>query len=69
MRNWKMDGWADRDWDRLCATADDLRAIAAEFDRAVGGGGGGFEPVEVEEFAGRLAVIQARLADVANGYA
>lgn len=68
MRNWQSDGWTDRDWDRIDATAGDMLAIAAEFDRAVGGGGGGFEPAEVIEFAERLRVIVSRLDDIGRNY-
>jgi len=68
MRNWNYDGWSDRDWIRLESTAGDLHALASEFDKAIGGGGGGFEPQEVAEFAERLEVIQYRLSSIAKDY-
>src|SRR3546814_4951613 len=38
-RNWKMDGWAEKDWDGITEAGDDLLAVVRELDNAVGGGG------------------------------
>lgn len=68
MRNWKMDGWTEKDWDNITEDADGLRAIARELDNAVGGGGGGFEPTELAEFAERMQAMADRLKRIAGGY-
>lgn len=69
MRNWKMDGWTEKDWDLISEDADEVRAIARDFDNAVGGGGGGFEPKVLAEFAERLQEIADRMKRVAGTYA
>ncbi len=68
MRNWKMDGWTEKDWDNITQDADGLRAVAREFDNAVGGGGGGFEPAELAEIAMRLQSMAARLRRISGAY-
>lgn len=68
MRTWKYDGWTDNDWTRIEETAKDLNAIAAQFDSAVGGGGGGLTPEELGEYAERLAVYLSRIENIKQGY-
>lgn len=68
MRNWQMDGWTEKDWGNITEDADGMRAIAREFDNAVGGGGGGFEPKELAEFAGRMQVMAERLKRISGAY-
>jgi hypothetical protein len=65
---WEADGWTERDWTRIDATAEDLRCIASEFDASIGAGGGAFEPAEVRGFADRLRVIVSRLDDIERKY-
>ncbi len=68
MRNWQMDGWTEKDWDGITEADDDLRAVARELDNAVGGGGGGFEPAELAQFAARLQAMADRLTRISGAY-
>lgn len=68
MRNWQMDGWTEKDWDNINEADDDLRAVSRELDNAVGGGGGGFEPKELAEFAGRIQAAADRMKLIAKAY-
>ena len=68
MRNWQMDGWTEKDWDDITEADDDLRAVARELDNAIGGGGGGFEPAELAQFAARLQATADRLKRISGAY-
>lgn len=68
MRNWNSDGWTTEDWDKLDAETGDLRSIAAQFDNAVGGGGGGFQPGELQEVIDRIQASLDRLKRVRANY-
>lgn len=63
-----MDGWYEKDWDDITDADDDLRSVAQELDDAVGGGGGGFEPAELAQFAARLQATADRLKRIAGAY-
>lgn len=65
---WEADGWTEKDWNQLDATAKDLRCISSEFDASIGCGGGSFTPEEVREFAERLRVIVSNLDHVEKKY-
>ena len=67
-RNWNRDGWTETDWDHITECAENLRAIAAEFDNAVGGGGGGFDPSELAELSKRAQRIVDWMKRVSGGY-
>ena len=68
MRNWKMDGWAEKDWDSITEDSRGLMDIAREIDNGVGGGGGGFEPGELAEFADQLQMMADRLKRISGAY-
>lgn len=68
LMNWQLDGWNYDDWNALTGDTGELRAIARELDNAVGGGGGGFEPAELAEFACRVQTLADRLKRLAGGY-
>ena len=68
MRNWRVDGWTEKDWGTITECAESLRAIAAELDNAVGGGGGGFEPSELAELSVRAQRCIAWMQHTAEGY-
>lgn len=68
MRNWQMDGWTEKDWDDITEADDDLRSVARELDNAVGGGGGGFEPAELAQFAARAQATADRLKHISEAY-
>jgi hypothetical protein len=63
-----MDGWAEKDWDGITEAGDDLLAVVRELDNAVGGGGGGFEPAELAQFAERLQTTADRLKRISGAY-
>ena len=68
MRNWNYDGWTSEDWDKLDVESGDLRSIAAQFDNAVGGGGGGFQPGELSEVIDRMLASAERLKRIRANY-
>lgn len=68
MRNWRVDGWTEKDWGTITECAESLRAIAAELDNAVGGGGGGFEPSELAELSKRAQAVADRAERISGGY-
>lgn len=67
-RCWKYDGWTERDWDCLTEDSETLSALARELDRAIGGGGGGFTPEELQEFQGLLEAMAGRFKQIRNNY-
>lgn len=67
-RNWNRDGWTEKDWDRITECAENLRSIAAQFDDAVGGGGGDFDPEELAGLSTRAQAIAERMKQIAGGY-
>jgi hypothetical protein len=68
MRNWKYDGWTEQDWERLTEESATLNALAQDFDNAIGGGGGGFTPAELQEFQRLLEVMAGRIKQIWNNY-
>lgn len=68
MRNWKMDGWTDFDWNKIGNVSGDLLRLAADLDADYGGGGGGMTPADLDE---RIAILEAalrRLREVRRNY-
>lgn len=68
MRNWQYDGWSDLDWNVLTEDSATLNALANEFDRAIGGGGGGFPPGELGEFQRLLEAMADRFKRIRHDY-
>ena len=68
MRNWLADGWTYEDWSIIETSANTLENINRSFDMSVGGGGGGFNPAEVAEFAQCLRALADTLQSVASRY-
>lgn len=67
-RCWKYDGWTEQDWECLTEDSGTLNALARAFDRAIGGGGGGFTPEELAEFQGLLDAMAGRFKRIRNNY-
>lgn len=67
-RCWRYDGWTEQHWVGLTDESAALNALAREFDKAIGGGGGGFTPAELAEFQDRLAAMVGRIERIRNSY-
>lgn len=67
-RNWTYDGWSTKDWNSITDDADGLTAITAQLHAAIGGGGGGFTPAELKEFAERIEMTANRLKRIQATY-
>lgn len=68
MKNYKIDGWKESDWQDVEDYSKDLMRCAADLDNGIGTGGGSFEPGDVMALVGRLDIIARRLREIASDY-